>query len=95
MASEHQRYEGCSGALPALDTVIQALDLAKSSCGIVPAQAAFASVGTLLATVRVRSLLSPNNEPRSRLPRTPQSTKKTPLSSGCTVPIFAKFSTVD
>lgn len=44
-------------AISTLDTLIQILDVAKDACGIPPAQVAFGSTSTLLAMIRVRSLL--------------------------------------
>lgn len=62
MASKAQEHEGCSGTLLALDAVIQALNIAKDACGILPAQAAFSSVVALLTMVRVRVSLLRNDE---------------------------------
>ena len=57
MTSTSQRQKGRDRALPALDAVIQALSLAKDSCGIPPAQAVFGVASVILTTIRVR--LSP------------------------------------
>ena len=45
-------------ALPTLDALIKTLDIARSTCGVPPARAAFASVGDLLAIIMVHSLAS-------------------------------------
>ena len=50
------------GALSTLDGFIQALTIAKDACGILPAQAAFGAACALLTTIRVRSLLSRDDE---------------------------------
>jgi hypothetical protein len=39
---------------PALDVLIQVLNIAKDSCGIPPAQVAFGSASALLTVIRVR-----------------------------------------
>jgi hypothetical protein len=52
-----QQPKGRDGVLLTLDAAIQALGLAKDSCGIPPAQIAFGSASVLLATIRVRFLL--------------------------------------
>ena len=62
MASASQRQKGRDRALSALDIVIQGLNLAKDTCGIPPAQAAFGSVSALLTMIRVLSPL-PCDEP--------------------------------
>ena len=54
MASASQQQRGRDRALSALDGDIQTLNIAKDSCGIPPAQAAFGSTGALLTTIRVR-----------------------------------------
>ena len=53
MASASQRNKGRDRVLSALDIVIQGLNLAKDTCGIPPAQAAFGTVSALLTTIRV------------------------------------------
>jgi hypothetical protein len=54
MASTSQQSTGRDGVLPALDIVIQGLDLAKDTCGIPPAQAVFGIVSALLTMIRAR-----------------------------------------
>ena len=54
MASISQRPKGRDGALSTLDVFIQTLNLAKDTCGIPPAQAAFGAASFLLAMIRVR-----------------------------------------
>jgi hypothetical protein len=56
MASS-QQSKGRDSILATLDISIQALNLAKDSCGIPPAQIAFGSASVLLAMIRVCSLL--------------------------------------
>ena len=53
MASNSQQPKGRDGALSALDVVIKTLDLAKESCGILPAQAVFGSASAILTMIRV------------------------------------------
>jgi hypothetical protein len=56
MASS-QPPKGRDGVLSALDVLIQALNLAKDTCGIPPAQIAFGSASALLTMIRARFLL--------------------------------------
>lgn len=56
MASTSQGQNGRDGVLSTLDTDIQILNHAKDTCGIPPVQDAFDSTGSLLTTIRVRSL---------------------------------------
>ena len=44
---------GRDALLPALDVLIQALNIAKDACGIPPAQIALGSACTLLTLIRV------------------------------------------
>jgi hypothetical protein len=53
MTSTSQRPKGRDRVLSALDIVIQGLDIAKDSCGIPPAQAAFGVVSALLTMIKV------------------------------------------
>ena len=55
MASS-QQPKGRDGVLSALDVLIQALGLAKDTCGIPPAQIALGSAAILLTMIRVRLL---------------------------------------
>jgi hypothetical protein len=55
MASSQQQ-KGRDGVLSTLDVFIQALDFAKDSCGIPPAQIAIGSASVLLTMIRVRFL---------------------------------------
>ena len=52
MASS-QQPKGDDGVLSTLDVFIQALNFAKDTCGIPPAQIAFASASVLLVMIRV------------------------------------------
>ena len=54
MASMSQQPKGPDGVLSTLDLFIQALNFAKDTCGIPPAQAAFGSVSAVLTMIRVR-----------------------------------------
>lgn len=53
MASTSKRQKGRDGVLLALDVFIQGLNLAKDTCGIPPAQAAFGSASILLTAICV------------------------------------------
>ena len=53
MASKSQRPKGRDGLLSTLDVLIQALSLAKDTCGIPPAQIAIGSANALLSMIRV------------------------------------------
>ena len=53
MTSMSKRPKGRDGVLVTLDLVIQGLGLAKDTCGIPPAQVAFAAASVLLAMIRV------------------------------------------
>ena len=55
-ASTSQKQKGPNGVRSTLDADIQALDHAKDTCGLLPAQDAFDSSSALLTTIRVRSL---------------------------------------
>ena len=57
MASTSHQEKGRDVALPTLDVFIQALNVAKDTCGIPPAQIALGTASTLLTMVRVRSSL--------------------------------------
>ena len=59
MTSTSQPPNGRDGLLSTLDVVIQALSLAKDSCGIPPAQVVFGSVTILLTMIRVRFPFTP------------------------------------
>ena len=60
MASTSQRQDGRDGVLSALDADVQVLNHAKDTCGATPpAQDAFDSASALLTTIKVRSLLGP------------------------------------
>ena len=78
MASSQQQ-KGRDGVLSALDVLIQALNLAKDSCGIPPAQVALGSAAILLTMIRVRFFsflengLLTRGHPRTRWP-TPRTT---------------------
>ena len=55
-STQPQQRNGRDGVLSALDVLIQALSLAKDSCGIPPAQIALGSAAVLLTMIRVRFL---------------------------------------
>jgi hypothetical protein len=57
MASTSQRKIGRDGVLSTLDVLVQALNIAKDTCGIPPAQIAFGSACVLLTMIRVRFVL--------------------------------------
>ena len=57
MTDESQRPMGQNAALSSLNTAIDALNLAKETSTIIPAEAAFGSTSVLLATIRVGLLL--------------------------------------
>jgi hypothetical protein len=52
MALTSQQQKGRDGAISALDVSIQALNIAKDTCGILPAQVAFGSASVLLSMIR-------------------------------------------
>ena len=54
MQAESQRPKGQEGAISALNTAIEALNLAEKISGIAPVKAVLGSVGTLLTMIRVR-----------------------------------------
>jgi hypothetical protein len=56
-----QRPKDRDGAISALNVAIDALKLAEKTSRITPIKAVFASVDTLLATIRVRLLLFCND----------------------------------
>ena len=58
MASASQRPKERDGVISTLNLVIRGLDLAKDTCGIPPAQAAFGAVSALLGMLKVHSLPS-------------------------------------
>ena len=53
MPSTPQRPKGRDGLFSALDVLIQALNVAKDTCDIPPAQSAFDSACALLTMIRV------------------------------------------
>ena len=53
MTSKSQQRKGSDGAPSALDAAIQALNLAKDTCGISTAQNVFSHAGVLLTAIRV------------------------------------------
>jgi len=57
MEVESQRPEGREGAISALNTAIEALNLAKELSSIVPAGALFGSASVILTIIRVSFLL--------------------------------------
>ena len=63
MTSTSQRTEGRDRVLSTLDVFIQVLIIAKDTCGILPAQAAFESASVLLTMIRVRLPLLREDRP--------------------------------
>ena len=63
MASTSQPHKGPDVVLPTLDVFIQALSLAKDTCGIPPAQIAFGAASILLTMIRARFPSLSENEP--------------------------------
>ena len=59
MEVESQQPNEREGAVSALNTAIEALNLAGDASNVAPAKALFGSVGTTLATIRVSFLLAP------------------------------------
>jgi hypothetical protein len=58
MDAKPQRPKDRDGAISALNVAIDALHLAEETSRITPIKVVFSSVDTLLATIRVRLLLS-------------------------------------
>jgi len=56
MEVESQRPKGKEGTISALNTVIEALNLAKEVSSIAPAKAVFGSVSVILVIIRVSFL---------------------------------------
>jgi len=56
MEVESQRPKGREGTISALNTVIEALDLAREVSSIVPAEAVFGSASVTLVMIRVSFL---------------------------------------
>ena len=56
--SHNQRPKNREGTVTALNTAIEALNLAEKTPTITPAKAVFGSVSVLLTTIRVRFLPS-------------------------------------
>ena len=54
MTSTFHQNKGRDVILPTLDVLIQALNIAKDTCGIPPAQIALGSASALLTMIRVR-----------------------------------------
>ena len=57
MDTKPQRSKRRDGALSSLSAAIEAMNLAKEVSSMTPAKAVFASVGVLLAMIRVHFLL--------------------------------------
>jgi len=53
MEAESQQPKKQEDAIPALNAAIEALDLAEKNSSITPAKTVFATVSSLLATIRV------------------------------------------
>ena len=67
MAENSPETNGRDRALSALDGFIKTLRIASAACGVPPAQVAYASVSTLLTTIKVRSIQSYDDEFRLRI----------------------------
>ena len=81
---------------PTLDPLIKILEIAKGTCGIPLAQAAFASVSVLLTTIKVRSLLSHHDKfPIHVYYRTKLPANKTMFNSASPAPVYVKLWTGD
>ena len=59
MDADPRQLKGRNGALSALNTAIEAMNLAKEVSSVTPAKAVFGSVSVLLTMIRVRFLFSP------------------------------------
>ena len=93
MASS-QQSKGRDGALSALDVLIQALNLAKDTCGIPPAQVALGSASVLLTMIRVHFPLIPRRlTSDSLLSRTRWPTIRTTSTLAGLAATSAKYST--
>jgi hypothetical protein len=93
MASPQQR-KGRDGVLSTLDVFIQALNVAKDSCGIPPAQIAFGSASVLLTMIRVYFFLLCEGSRLIRVyPRTRWPTIKIMSTLGRLAAMFVKYST--
>ena len=57
MATQSPQPKGLDRAIPALDALIQILEVAKVACVFPPAQLAIGSTSALLMIIKVRSLL--------------------------------------
>ena len=93
MASS-QQSKGRDGVLLALDVLVQALSLAKDTCGIPPAQIAFGSACLLLTMIRVRFRLHLEDELLIRVyPRTRWLTIRITSTLDGLAEMYAKYST--
>ena len=57
MTDKSQRRKGGGGAIPALNTAIDALNIAKEATSTTPINPVFGSVAALLTMIRVSSFL--------------------------------------
>jgi hypothetical protein len=62
MATEPPQPKGRDRAIPALEALIQILEVAKVACVFPPAQVAIGSTSALLVIIKVRPLLPYHNE---------------------------------
>jgi hypothetical protein len=62
MTTESPRPKGRDRAIPALEALIQILEVAKVACVFPPAQVAIGSTSALLMIIKVRSLLLCHSE---------------------------------
>jgi hypothetical protein len=93
MASSQQQTAH-EGVFSTLDVLIQALNFAKDSCGIPPAQIAFGSASVLLAMIRVCSLLLLfRSTSDSRLSRTRCPTTRIMSNLARLAVIYVRYST--
>ena len=65
--SPQTKPKGRNRAVSTLNGLINILNIAKDACAIKPARVAFGSVGELLTTIRVRSLLFYDYEPQTHV----------------------------
>ena len=89
-----QQPKGRDGVISTLDVFIQAINVAKDTCGIPPAQIAFGSASVLLTMIRVRFLAFDESQPlTSRLSRTRWPTTRIMSTLDRRAAMYAKFST--
>jgi len=72
MTTKSQQPKGSDSALSLLGGAIEAIDLAKENSRITQAEAAFGSVSTLLAIIKVNFLLVHTDQPLTNVVRRKQ-----------------------